>query len=168
MNNNTYFQWTTGGGFSEYAAMPAYQSAAVGAFLSGGGIRPPDGNFIPTNRGYADISAVGSRILIIQGGLVAVSAGTSASTPIISGIISLLNDARISAGKKQLGFLNVMLYQMAVKHPSAFQDIKVGNNLCTIDNCCTIGYGCAWGWDPVTGLGTPNFVEMRKYVLSLP
>ena len=32
--------------------------------------------------------------------------GTSASTPVVASIITLNNDARISAGKKPVGFLN--------------------------------------------------------------
>ena len=37
--------------------------------------------------------------------------GTSASTPTVAGIISLLNDARLQNNKSTLGFLNPFLYQ---------------------------------------------------------
>ena len=37
--------------------------------------------------------------------------GTSASTPTLAGIISLLNDARLQNNKSTLGFLNPFLYQ---------------------------------------------------------
>jgi hypothetical protein len=30
------------------------------------------------------------------------------------------------------------------------------------------GYGCATGWDAVTGLGTPNFTAILQYVQTLP
>lgn len=32
--------------------------------------------------------------------------GTSASSPVVGAIISLINDARLSAGKSPLGFIN--------------------------------------------------------------
>jgi tripeptidyl-peptidase I len=33
-------------------------------------------------------------------------AGTSASAPVIASMITLINDARITAGKKTVGFIN--------------------------------------------------------------
>jgi tripeptidyl-peptidase-1 len=51
------------------------------------------------------IFSVGSRILIVMGGSVVVSAGTSASTPIFAGLVSLLNDWRLNNNKPVLGFL---------------------------------------------------------------
>ena len=35
--------------------------------------------------------------------------GTSASAPVLASMITLINDARISAGKKTVGFLNPMV-----------------------------------------------------------
>jgi tripeptidyl-peptidase-1 len=32
--------------------------------------------------------------------------GTSASAPVVASIITLINDARITAGKKSVGFIN--------------------------------------------------------------
>lgn len=57
---------------------------------------------------------------------------------------------------------------MAAAHPAAFHDITVGNNRCTESGCglldgC-IGFNCAPGWDPVTGLGSPVYTEMLKYL----
>jgi len=168
MENNTYYDWTTGGGFSNFTARPQWQSAAVGAYLSSNAIIPPNWTFENQNRGYPDIAALGSRILIWIDGEVGVTAGTSASTPIISAIASLLNDYRLNNNKKPLGFLNPMLYQMSASSPMTFKDINVGNNKCTEGACCTYGYGAWKGWDPVTGLGTPNFGNMLAYVKNLP
>ena len=42
--------------------------------------------------------------------------------------------------------------------PTIFQDITIGNNICSEEECpdtCR-GFYCTTGWDPVTGLGTPN------------
>ena len=35
--------------------------------------------------------------------------GTSASAPVVASMITLINDARITAGKKSVGFLNPMV-----------------------------------------------------------
>jgi len=165
MVNNTYYDWTTGGGFSAYAARPSYQDNAVQQYLASNAMIPPHQFFNVSNRGYPDIAALGSRILIVQGGAVQVTAGTSASTPIIAAIASLLNDARFLQGKRPLGFLNPLLYQMAEEAPQTFKPITVGNNNGTEDGfVCMYGYGASWGWDPVTGLGTPNFGEMLNYI----
>jgi len=164
MSNNTYFSWTTGGGFSNYTTRPSWQNTAVTQYLNSGSILPPTQFFWPNNRAYPEISAVGSRILIVINGGLSVTAGTSASTPIISAIITLLNDARISAGKKPLGFFNQALYQAPT---NAFQIINEGNNKCTIGVCCEYGYGNNNGYSAVNGLGTPNFQNLLSYVLSL-
>jgi len=165
MCNNTYYQWTTGGGFSNYTTQPAWQSTQVSQYLNSGSILPPTQFFWPANRAYPDVSAVGSRILIIINGVLSVTAGTSASTPIFSAIVTLLNDARISAGKKALGFFNQALYQATA---NSFKIINEGNNKCTIGVCCEYGYGNNNGYSSVNGLGTPNFQNLLQYVLSLP
>jgi len=46
--------------------------------------------------------------------------GTSASAPIFAGVVTLLNDARLNAGKSPLGFLNPMLYKAKSFDASAF------------------------------------------------
>jgi hypothetical protein len=35
-------------------------------------------------------------------------------------------------------------------------------------NCGSQGFQTSKGWDPVTGLGTPNYPRMLEYFLSLP
>ena len=86
--------------------------------------------------------------------------GTSCAAPTFSGIISLLNDARAAAGKRPLGYLNTIFY----KHPEVFTDVTAGSN----PGCGTKGFPAAVGWDPVTGLGAPNFPAMMTLALSLP
>ena len=50
--------------------------------------------------------------------------GTSAAAPTFAGIVTLLNDASISAGKPPLGFLNPMLYSIGA---GGLRDITQGN-----------------------------------------
>jgi len=168
MINNTLYTWTTGGGFSKWAPRPSYQDQAVLTYLSSGAIVPPSRFFNMSNRGYPDVSAMGARILIVDGGEIAVTAGTSASTPIFAAVMSLLNDYRLSNGKAPLGFLNPLLYQMAQDQPQSFKPIILGNNKGTIGVECEYGYGNSWGWSPTTGLGTPNYAEMLAYIQTLP
>jgi len=165
MPNNTYYTWTTGGGFSNYTSRPSWQATDASQYLSSGAILPPTKFFWPNNRVYPDVSAVGSRILIVISGAISVTAGTSASTPIFAAIVTLLNDARVSAGKKPLGFLNQLLYQAPA---NAFTIINEGNNKCTIGTCCKYGYGNTNGYSAVNGLGTPIFANLLTYALSLP
>lgn len=67
----------------------------------------------------------------------------------------MLNDYLISEGKDPLGFLNPWLY---TKDEGMFglNDIKSGSN----PGCGTDGFTAIPGWDPVTGLGTPDFSKL--------
>lgn len=56
-----------------------------------------------------DAAAFGNNIVVVDGGAVAASGGTSASGPIFAGVVGLLNDARLAAGKPPVGFLNPLL-----------------------------------------------------------
>jgi tripeptidyl-peptidase-1 len=165
---NTEYSWTTGGGFSEFAPRPSYQDAVVTAYLQNTTVAPPSNKFNNSQqRGYPEVSTVGDRILIIEQGSLSITAGTSASTPIFAGIVSLLNDYRIGSGKTALGFLNPLLYQMAADKPTAFNDVTEGDNRCSSGVCCQYGFAATAGWDAVSGLGTPHFPDMLAYVQSL-
>jgi tripeptidyl-peptidase-1 len=72
----------------------------------------------------------------------------------------MVNSARLSAGKGPIGFINPTLYD----HPDILNDITMGGN----QGCGTPGFQAVPGWDPVTGLGTPNFPKMLELWLELP
>jgi tripeptidyl-peptidase-1 len=74
--------------------------------------------------------------------------------------VTLLNEARIAAKKGPIGFLNPTLYA----HPEAFHDITVGSN----PGRGSDGFKAQPGWDPVTGLGSPDYTKLEKVFLSLP
>ena len=74
-------------------------------------------------------------------------------------MISLLNDALLAAGRPPLGFLNPWLYSRGYK---GLNDIIGGNN----PGCGTPGFEAVKGWDPLTGLGTPNFGLLKDIVLD--
>ncbi|KAH9077523.1 subtilisin-like protein [Lactarius deliciosus] len=142
----------SGGGFSDYFARPEYQQQAVSTFLDNLG-HQYSGLYSPDGRGIPDISAQARLIPIFHRGEEEIAKGTSCSTPIVAGIISLLNDYRLSQGKPQLGFLNPWLYGGGL---SGLNDIVSGSN----PGCDTDGFSAVVGWDPVTGLGTPDFLRL--------
>ena len=88
-------------------------------------------------------------------------AGTSCASPTAAGVIALLNDARLLAGKSTLGFLNPFIYSQSAE----FNDILKGaSNGCDDEN----GWPAATGWDAVTGVGTPNYKKLVAAALALP
>lgn len=74
--------------------------------------------------------------------------------------MTILNEYRKAVGKGSVGFLNPVLY--ANEH--AFNDITQGGN----QGCGTPGFEAVQGWDPVTGLGTPNSPKLLEVFLKLP
>ncbi|THU92986.1 subtilisin-like protein [Dendrothele bispora CBS 962.96] len=143
----------SGGGFSNHFARPSYQNTAVTGFLNALG-NTNAGLFNTTGRAYPDVAAQGSGFQVVVGGRVTSVGGTSASSPTVAGVIALVNDFRISNGKAPLGFLNPLIYA----NPSAFNDIVSGSN----PGCGTNGFTARTGWDPVTGLGTPDFLKLQS------
>jgi len=167
--NNTLYQYTAGGGFSKWNSQPSFQAAAVNAYLKSGAVLPPSSGFNASNRAYPDISAFGARVFTIMSGKIAIVEGTSCAAPIISGILSLINDWRLNNGKPPLGFASPLLYQIAAACPDCFHDITTGENNCTQgSSCCKYGYGGADGWDAVTGLGSPDFAKILDYLAGMP
>ena len=109
-----------------------------------------------SGRAYPDLAAQGTSFQVIVGGRTVSVGGTSASSPAVAGVVALLNDVRLAAGKSSLGFLNPLIYQ----NGAAFNDITSGSN----PGCGTNGFTAGSGWDPVTGLGTPDFAKLRLVV----
>jgi tripeptidyl-peptidase-1 len=142
--------------------MPDYQSEAVLNYLDE--YPPPYGEHVYNNskraRGFPDVSSLGWNLATVIHGQAVGIGGTSASAPTVAAIVTLLNELRLEAGKGPIGFLNQVFYA----NPDAFNDITVGGN----PGCGTKGFQCQPGWDPVTGLGTPDFEKLKRVFLSLP
>jgi subtilase family serine protease len=161
--NESEVGWTfSGGGFSHVFAKPDYQntlpagstpiessrgvpdvayqaSSGTGAlvYLS----LPPDGedsNVSDTTTGWWDIG------------------GTSLSTPQWAGLVAIADQLN----GRGLGLINPGLYKIGAdpaRYASDFFDVTTGNNTDTVDPPTPVpGYPATRGWDPVTGLGTPN------------
>ncbi|KIK62569.1 hypothetical protein GYMLUDRAFT_242721 [Collybiopsis luxurians FD-317 M1] len=144
--------FSSGGGFSRLFAQPSYQSNAVSSYLSSLG-NIYSGIFNASGRAYPDVAAQGQNYQVVQFGFVEPVDGTSCATPTFAGVVALLNDYRLASGKTTLGFLNPLFY----RNPLVFNDITEGSN----PGCDTEGFSATKGWDPVTGLGTPNFVKLQ-------
>ena len=152
----------SGGGFSNVFNLPDYQASAVKSWFANH--PPPYGadrfNNSQTSRGFPDISANGANYVIAIDGKFSLVYGTSASSPTTGSIITLINNARLNAGKAPVGFINPVLY----KNPGALNDITMGGN----QGCGTPGFMATTGWDPVTGLGTPNYPKLLDVFMDLP
>jgi len=143
------------GGFSNLFTRPSFQSSAVSGYLAQLGSTNA-GLFNTSGRAFPDVSAQGENVVIFDGGQEGTVAGTSCSSPIFASTIALLNAELIAAGKPVLGFLNPFIYA----NPGVFTDITTGSN----PGCNTNGFPATTGWDPITGLGTPNFAALRAAV----
>ncbi|PYV18818.1 MAG: peptidase S53 [Acidobacteria bacterium] len=124
----------SGGGVSVHFPLPTWQQAAY---------VPPAPNNRP-GRGVPDVAgdaAPSTGYQITVDGAFGVVGGTSAVAPLWAGLVALLNQI---VGQP-VGFLNPLLYS---KLPQGIlNDITQGNNG---------QYSAGPGWDPVTGLGSPN------------
>jgi tripeptidyl-peptidase-1 len=148
--------FTSGGGFSNYFARPSYQDAQVSAYLSANSnFKQYGSQFNASGRAYPDIAAQSVSFATVWDGSVIAVDGTSAASPAAAGVLALVNDALIAAGKAPLGFLNPWLYKTG---SSAFTDILSGNSA----GCGGNGFPAAKGWDAVTGFGTPVCFQVLR------
>merc|ERR1712226_490723 len=133
------------------------QKAALSHFLSVPSTLPPAGSFPRGGRGTPDVAGLGEGYQVVANGETQSVGGTSASTPMFAGLVSLLNEARLAKKMPAMGYLNPWLY----KHADAFKDITRGDNFRGRGPFVEpYGFNCTVGWDPVTGLGTPLFDKM--------
>ncbi|KAG2343675.1 subtilisin-like protein [Suillus weaverae] len=150
----------SGGGFSNYFRRPSYQDDAVLTYLATLAPGTYKGLYNSTGRAYPDVSSQSVSFSVVYQGQATLVDGTSCAAPAFTAFVSMLNDARISAGKTALGFLNPFLYSAGY---TALNDITEGRN----PGCQTEGFNATVGWDPVTGYGTPNFEKLKVLVLAM-
>jgi subtilase family serine protease len=164
--------WTfSGGGFSHVFKRPAYQDTL-----------PAGSTAIGTMRGVPDVAfqasaTTGALVYITlppdgSGGLFCGSTscstgwydigGTSLSTPQWAGLVAIAD--QLNGGG--LGPINTALYKIGAdpaRYANDFFDITLGNN----QTVATVaGYPATTGWDPITGLGTPNAANLIPDLVS--
>ncbi|KAJ7107899.1 peptidase S8/S53 domain-containing protein [Mycena epipterygia] len=153
----------SGGGFSNYFSRPAYQQKQVSDYLAK--YAPPctaaQYNRTGKSRAFPDLSANGANYVVSIQNTFYLLYGTSASTPVVGAILTLIYDTRLNMGKSPIGFINPTIY--SDRFVSAFNNVMNGTN----PGCGTKGFSAAKGWDPVTGLGTPNFPKLLAKWLEL-
>lgn len=147
----------SGGGFSNYFSRPAWQELAVTSFLEEHADPAFKQYYNASGRAYPDVAAQGVYFHTILEGEDDLLSGTSASSPTFAAVVALLNSDRISNGLPPFGFLNPWLYTKGV---IGLTDIIGGKQ----SGCSQIpgsGFPATPGWDPATGLGTPDFKKLR-------
>lgn len=159
---------TSGGGFSSSIKAHSWQSSAIASYFATiqGTSNAPASGYNAQGRGYPDISAIAVNYPVIVGGSFSNLYGTSASSPVFAGMISLINAQRKRLGFSPVGWINPSLYQYAANFTV---DVVSGDNRCCLQGnpCCTEGFHASTGWDPATGLGTVNFTAMSSMFMNL-
>jgi tripeptidyl-peptidase I len=156
---------SSGGGFSNVFTVPPYQHVAVSRYqqLENAHLKTleAEGYFTSGGRGFPDIAALASAYLTVIDSQLLTVYGTSASTPMFASMIAMINNERLSASKRVLGFINPALYS----HPEVLNDVETGQN----QGCgANPAFRTAQGWDPVTGLGSPDYERLKKMFMELP
>ncbi len=136
----------TGGGVSEFFALPSFQQSANVPKAPNGFA----GRGVPDVAGDADAES-GYNVLV--DGDQTVIGGTSAVAPLWAGLLARINQ---SLGTS-VGYLNPLLY--AANAADTLHDITTGNNG---------SYSAGPGWDACTGLGTPNGTALLTALSAKP
>ncbi|MGD1055718.1 MAG: hypothetical protein ABR867_06520 [Nitrososphaerales archaeon] len=140
---NNWYGWSTGGGFSTFFNQPSWQS----------------GLGVPSHktRGDPDVAwnadVLTGVVVDVEGGFY-IFGGTSEGSPAWAGAMALMDQY---AGR-DLGFINPSLYSILNNPPEyakTFHDVTVGNN---------DPLQAGRGWDPLTGIGSPNVGELAYYL----
>jgi kumamolisin len=143
-NETSAGEGATGGGVSVEFALPAWQeSSAVPKAPNGSA-----GRGVPDVSGNAD-PLTGYQVLV--DGAAQVIGGTSAVAPLWAALIARCNQKLGAA----VGDPHVAIYQIGER---AFRDITQGNNG---------AYRAGPGWDPCTGLGSPNGAALLAALAAL-
>jgi subtilase family serine protease len=136
-----------GGGSSTFVSRPWWQPAQ--SFATAGKRMVPDvAAFADASPGYAIVCSGGVQGCPGGGQAIAYVGGTSASTPLVAGMIALWAQQARAAGLARPGFVPPLLYGLARDTPQAFVDVTLGGNALFGGSCCPArpGYDLATGW----------------------
>ena len=138
----------SGGGFSSVYRRPGYQAP----FQKNNAARGlPDVAWSADRFGFGPSFVLGMRFK---------AAGTSVATAEWAGVAALA----VQAAGHRLGALNTSLYHAGKSNDAAsrFHDITTGNN----SSPAFQGASAGPGWDPVTGLGTPDVANLVVWIAA--
>jgi hypothetical protein len=146
---NNYYGWGTGGGWSTFFGQPSWQTGP--GVVNNGERGAPDVAWDADPQTgalvYAFDNATSSFEYYIVG-------GTSFGVASWAGSMALIDQK----AEESLGFINPIIYSIldnSSEYSKAFHDITVGNN--NPDSATE-------GWDPLTGVGSPNLAELANYL----
>jgi subtilase family serine protease len=147
----------SGGGMSKFFTRPAYQQTLPADVQS----------LLQNRRGLPDVAAdadPGTGLAMYEHGTWSTAGGTSASAPLWAALVALANQM---AGHP-LGFINPALYKIAAsaRYRQDFHDVTLGSNGVFSQGLQVRGYNALAGWDAVTGLGTPNAVNLLPDLIA--
>jgi subtilase family serine protease len=147
----------SGGGFSDFFTAPSFQKALPASVQS----------LLKNRRGVPDVAGDAdprTGMAFYQDGAWRLAGGTSASAPLWAGLIAIANQM---AGHP-LGFINPGLYKLgqSSNYTQDFHDITNGNNSVSYKGVTVPGYSAVPGWDPATGLGTPNAEKLLPDLIA--
>lgn len=127
-----------GGGVSTLVDRPWYQDATTPTL---------------TGRAVPDVSLFADSLpgYMLYTGSWSAEGGTSAATPMFSGMALLLGQEAKAAGQPTLGFANPLLYELGRAGSTSILDITLGTN----DMFNVGAYSAAAGYDLATGWGSP-------------
>ena len=138
-----------GGGYTTADARPSWQSG-------------PGVNTSLNKRGVPDVSADADQSTgwsTYDGGHWGQAGGTSAATPFWAASMLLIQQYANSHHAGRIGFVDPILYALAKggqPYPP-FHDVTAGSNRY---------YAAHAGWDPATGLGSPNVYNLARDMLA--
>lgn len=136
---NVSFQLATGGGASSIFRRPPWQAGVDVRSAAG-----RNGRGVPDVAAKADI-ATGYPVIV--GGRLLPMGGTSAAAPLWAALIARINE-KLGV---PAGYLNALLYQEEFR--AAIRDITEGSSG---------RFRAEPGWDPCTGLGSPNGTALLR------
>jgi kumamolisin len=147
---------STGGGVSEHFSRPAWQQDINIKSINPGGFV---GRIYPDLAANADWFA--SPYLLIVNGQSQPNGGTSAASPLVASLFTLINAQRGPGNR--VGYVTPVLYQTIGTGATAATvgalgctDVVTGNN----NTAHVGGYSAGPGYDAVSGWGTPNGVNL--------
>jgi subtilase family serine protease len=184
--------FSSGGGFSQYFAAPSYQNRSVSEWSSlpssltltnSSSMGNLSAFFNRSNRAIPDISMWGKQMPVVLDAWYNTVSGGVVSVSYLAGIVAQLNDFLITQNgiPRTLGFLNPLLYSDSVRAARALIDVPLDRNSghnqcpndfnstsqCRLPNHSCQGFNVVDGWDPVTGLGTPNYYALQQVLGQL-
>lgn len=164
-----YVGWGSGSGFDPYynrSDVSPWQDVFVKDYQLANVSFPNDYNVNGVSR--PDVVGLAHNAGVFMSGTVEQVDGTSMSSPIVAGMIGLLNDKRIKNNQPVLGFVNQLLYKLKYVNSDAFINHYIGNTASTEALECTPNYGFFADGTKVfstpAGLGSPNFKVLYNLV----